>query len=145
MKVVVDTNIVFSAILNSNSNIGNILLNSSNKIEFYSVNFLKSEINKHIDKISKITKRNFEEINEITVMIYPFITFISEELIPKQYLKQADKLTKDIDFDDVLFIALSLYFECPVWTGDKALINKLNKKGFNNFVNIQMLNEYLIS
>ena len=40
MKVVVDTNIVFSAILNPQSNIGQILLNKDNKLQFYSVNYL---------------------------------------------------------------------------------------------------------
>lgn len=36
MKVVVDTNIVFSAILNSQSRIGQILLHSDKSIKFYS-------------------------------------------------------------------------------------------------------------
>lgn len=35
MKVVVDTNIVFSSILNSDSKIGDLLLNSGNYIDFY--------------------------------------------------------------------------------------------------------------
>lgn len=35
MKVVVDTNIVFSAILNSNGLIGELLFNSGNQFEFY--------------------------------------------------------------------------------------------------------------
>ena len=47
MKVVVDTNIVFSAILNPQSNIGQTLLNKDNKLQFYSVNYLLIELNNH--------------------------------------------------------------------------------------------------
>jgi len=35
MKIIVDTNIVFSAILNSNSRIGKILLNSKEHFQFF--------------------------------------------------------------------------------------------------------------
>jgi len=41
MKVVVDTNIVFSAILNSNGKIGDLLLNSGKLIDFYSVDYMR--------------------------------------------------------------------------------------------------------
>lgn len=41
MKIVVDTNIVFSAILNSNSAIGDLLLNSDKEFQFYSASYLK--------------------------------------------------------------------------------------------------------
>jgi predicted nucleic acid-binding protein len=44
MKVVVDTNIVFSAILNDNSSIGQILLYSGESIYFYSGATTKNEI-----------------------------------------------------------------------------------------------------
>ncbi len=40
MKIIVDTNIVFSAILNSNSRIGKILLNSKEHFQFFTCNYL---------------------------------------------------------------------------------------------------------
>ncbi len=49
MKVIVDTNVVFSAILNSNSSIGQIILHSNKSIKFYSPKFLQFEIKKHLD------------------------------------------------------------------------------------------------
>lgn len=45
MKIIVDTNIVFSAILNSNSRIGKILLNSKNTFSFSPVIFCESKFN----------------------------------------------------------------------------------------------------
>jgi predicted nucleic acid-binding protein len=143
MIIVVDTNIIFSAILNSQSNIGNILLNNGNFFTFYSVKYLKYEINNHIEKICKITKRNPEEIYELVEFIYDKIIFISDDLIPKSIKIKADALTCDVDFDDVMFIALSLHLNCSLWTGDKTLIEKLRKKGFNNFITTEMMKQFL--
>ena len=56
MKIVVDTNIVFSAILNSKGKIGDLLLNSGKYIDFYSVDYLRYEIGNHYDKLSKLSK-----------------------------------------------------------------------------------------
>ena len=55
MKVIVDTNIVYSAILNSHSWIGQIILHSGNSITFYSPKYLQLEIQNHFAKIQKIT------------------------------------------------------------------------------------------
>lgn len=44
VKIIVDTNIVFSALLNTNSIIGDLLLNSANIFEFYSCQYLWYEI-----------------------------------------------------------------------------------------------------
>lgn len=53
MKNVVDTNIIFSALLNSNNTIGNIIFNSQKQFEFYSCNYMQYEIRKHWDKLKK--------------------------------------------------------------------------------------------
>jgi len=47
VKIVVDTNIIFSALLNTNNTIGEILINSGNAFEFYSCNYMRYEIQKH--------------------------------------------------------------------------------------------------
>ena len=41
MKIVIDTNIIFSTLLNSNGTIGNIIFNSNKTFEFYSYSLLK--------------------------------------------------------------------------------------------------------
>ena len=43
MKIVVDTNIFFSAILNTNGKIGDLLLNSDDVFQFYSHNKLLAQ------------------------------------------------------------------------------------------------------
>ncbi len=44
MKIVVDSNIVFSAILNTGSNIGQIITIGVKHFDFYTANLLKTEI-----------------------------------------------------------------------------------------------------
>lgn len=79
MKVVVDTNILFSAILNSQSWIGQVLLKSDKSVKFYSPKYLQTEILNHIEKIEKITKLPKDEIVELVEILYTRIHFLSEE------------------------------------------------------------------
>ena len=77
----VDTNIVFSAILNSNGKIGDLLLNSSKYIDFYSSDYLRYEISNHYDKLSQISKQPFDKIVKTEYFITKGIKFISEEQV----------------------------------------------------------------
>jgi putative PIN family toxin of toxin-antitoxin system len=143
MKVVVDTNIVFSAILNSQSRIGQILLCSDKTLRFYSPRFLQIEIQNHFQKIKYHTKLPDSEIHELINALFTKIHFISEEIIPRETLLNADKLTTNIDFDDVMFVALTMHLKCKLWTGDKGLINALKSKGFKKFISTGELLEKL--
>lgn len=56
MRVVVDTNIVFSTILNTNSRISRIILQPKSSLNLYSTNQLEYELAEHWDKLKKISK-----------------------------------------------------------------------------------------
>jgi predicted nucleic acid-binding protein len=62
MKIIVDTNIIFSAILNSDGKIGDLLLNSFKVLDFFSAEYLRFEIKNHYDKLSKISRQSIEKI-----------------------------------------------------------------------------------
>ena len=87
MKVIVDTNIVFSAILNSGSRIGKILLNFKGHFQFYSCNYLRVEINRHRNRLLKLTKLSEDELAELENLVTHNITFIDERLLPEALLK----------------------------------------------------------
>ena len=53
MKIIVDTNIVFSAMLNSQGKIGQLIINGDKFFKFYTVGLLEEEIWNHKDKIQK--------------------------------------------------------------------------------------------
>jgi len=141
MKIIVDANIVFSAILNSKGKIGEILINSNSKIEFIAPNFLKTEIAKHYQKICKISGLTELQLIEISQIIYKNINFINEELIDSSFWDEAFMLTQNIDPKDTPYIAYALHFNCLIWSGDLALINGLHKYGFDNFINTNVLLE----
>ena len=54
MKIVVDSNIVFSALLNTKSKIGQLLINGSQYFDFYTVKLLRSEIIRHRKKFLQL-------------------------------------------------------------------------------------------
>ena len=132
MKIIVDANIVFSGILNTNGKIGDLLINSDKIFSFIAPDFLRTEIYIHYDKLVKISKLSLEQVREAEYQLCKSITFISEEQINPSNWLYANKLVSDIDVKDVPYIAYAKQFKCKLWTGDKKLINGLaNKKYYN--------------
>ena len=134
MKIVVDTNIVFSAILNSTSRIGQILITSKSNFQFYSCVFLKTELTKHQNKLLKLTKLSIEELEELQDLITKNITFIHEGLLPEKTIIAAEKLLIDVDLNDSVFVALTKNLKAKLWTGDKELIKGLKSKKFKEII-----------
>lgn len=144
MKIVVDTNIVFSAVLNTNSKIARILLQPRNKLRFYSTEQLSYEIKEHKEKIKRISNYSDFELDRIIILITSKIRFINVRLIPKEIYKKSEFLTADVDIDDTEFVALTEHINGELWSGDKELKNGLNKKGWNKFVTTDDLFERVI-
>ena len=85
MIVIVDTNIAFSAILNTKSIIGDLILNSNQIFQFLSCYYLLGEIDKHWDKLKRISKLRDNELHESQRLVYKNINFINEGQIPKKF------------------------------------------------------------
>ena len=134
MKIIVDTNIVFSAILNSNSRIGKILLNSKEHFQFFTCNYLRIEIQRHRNKLLKITKLTEDQLSELEELITQHVTFIDERLIPQDILIKTETQLKAIDPDDTVFVALTKHLEGKLWTGDLQLYNGLKAKRFKDII-----------
>lgn len=139
MKIIVDANIVFSGILNSNGKIGDLLINSQKHFDFIAPDFLRSEIYKHHPRLSKISGMTIEQVREAEFQIFKDITFISEEQIKEATWLAAEKLVADIDPKDTHYVAYSKHFRCKIWSGDKQLIRGLAKKRFTNFISTDEL------
>lgn len=139
MRVVVDANIVFSGILNSDGKIADLLINSKKYFKYIAPNFLKEEIFKYYEKLSKLSDMSIDEVREAEFQVCQDISFISEELIKESSWVAADKLVSDIDPKDITYVAFSKHFKCKIWSGDKQLMNGLLKKGFTHFITTQEL------
>lgn len=129
MNIVVDTNIVFSTLLNPTSTIGEILMNLQDKFTFFGPELLVNELERYAPKIAAYTKLTSHKLSQLEQLVLSSITLVSEELISERSWTAAYELARDIDEDDTPFVALALELNTKLWTGDKVLIKGLQKKG----------------
>lgn len=132
MKIIVDANIVFSGILNSNGKIGDLLINSKRYFNFIAPEFLRHEIKDKYGKLQLISDLNLGQLMEAEYQVCKDITFISEEQINYNFWTEAHDLVHDIDIKDIQYVAYAKQFRCKLWSGDKKLFRGLTEKGFVN-------------
>lgn len=129
--IIIDTNLIFSALLSNASQIREMLL--ADAYTYYAPNFIVAEIFKHQRKMLKLTKLDEVEFFTYFNAIIENIKFIPLDFIGIPSRQQAYDLCHDIDPKDIPFVALSIELKAPLWTGDNKLKRGLLAKGFNNF------------
>lgn len=133
-KIIVDTNIVFSALLNINSKIGQILIRGGNLYDFYAPKYIVSEISYHKGKIKSLGKLNEKSFIEVYRLVTKNITILNHSVIPLKSYISAEEICSSIDADDAIFIAFSQHLDAKIWSGDKKLISGLLKMGFDKVI-----------
>jgi predicted nucleic acid-binding protein len=136
-KIVVDTNVIFSCLLNSQGTIGDLIFNSEPVFDFYSNQYMRFEIRKHWQKLLKISRLADVELQTAYETMLTKLTFVNEELIPQRDWEKAEAMVTDIDLDDTDFVALTRYLKGSLWTGDKPLYDGLKAKRFRTIYNTQ--------
>ena len=131
MNIVIDTNILFSALLKEDHAFLNCIFLSD--LHFFSVNAVAVEIFKHKEKICKLTSLDENSVLEVLARLFSRITLINMDLISEESRKRAFDLCKDIDPKDSVFVALAIEIDGFLWTGDKKLIQGLQNSGFSRF------------
>lgn len=101
------------------------------------------EIFKHKDKIKAVSNLSENEILKQMSIILSKITFINESYIPKHIFQEAYLLCKDVDENDTSFIALTMFSNATLLTGDKKLQKHLEQKGFTNIISLSDLKNKL--
>lgn len=139
MRIIVDTNIAFSAILNTNSLIARIILQPKSRLHFYSTDLLLIEIEEHKNKLKRLAGYTDFELNKSILLITGKIRFIDANLIPSNVLMSTQELLRDIDIDDTEFVALATHIHSRLWSGDKVLQNGLMQKGWSKFISTDEL------
>jgi len=134
MKVIADTNIIISALISPKGKEADIILNPVYDFKKYTCNFLYDEILKHKAKILKASGLKGADFFEVYFNIASRVRFINEEQIPDAVWEKALAFTTGIDESDTPFVALSLYLDGYLWTGDKKLIRGLSKRGFQKIL-----------
>ena len=107
MRIVIDSNIVFSAILNLDGKIGQLLINGNKYFDFYTISLLRKEIFKYQGRIADLINSKPEKVDEIFRTVTNHIQFVDDTILTDGELKNAIELTKGIDEDDTMFVALN--------------------------------------
>lgn len=122
MNLVVDTNIVFSALLNPSSPSGEILMDFDQELKFFAPKLMLEEISKYLPKIERYTKLPSQKLIQIQNLIFSIVEIVSEEEIKSENWVRAFEILDEVDQDDIPFLALAYELDCLLWTGDKKLI-----------------------
>jgi predicted nucleic acid-binding protein len=131
--VVVDTNIIFSALLSSQSRFTEVLLRVDD--QFYANELTMVELFKHKEKIVRLSRLSEDEIIRLYYLLLRRISLYKEDLISPENRRAAYALCGDIDETDTPHLALTLELDGLLWTGDSTLKKRLKQKGFDRFHN----------
>jgi predicted nucleic acid-binding protein len=136
MRIIIDTNILFSALL-KDSTTRRILCTSS--VTFFYPEPALHAVRKYQELL--IQKSGLSEL-EFLVLYHSLLLFI--QIIPTEIIKQRWKKAKEImehvDEEDVIFIAAALaYGDAPVWSDDKHFDQQKEVVNFKTKDVVQLL------
>ena len=118
MRIVIDSNILFSALVKDALTRKLIL---EYKESFLFPSFIFEELEKHKDELRRKSKMTNNEFSLLLKVLLEKMEFIPEEKLDP-YIDDAFKIIKKIDENDVLFFASVLAFpESVLWSDDKRL------------------------
>jgi predicted nucleic acid-binding protein len=134
VKIVVDTNIVFSCLVRSSGNIGELLLRDPGSLLFYTPDLLEEELDRHRSKLRKAAKLTDFQLDTATAAILNRIELISEPAVSFMVRAKARSICESVDEFGAPFVALVIELNALLWTGDLALVRGLRKQGFNQVI-----------
>lgn len=137
MRIVVDSNIIFSALISGKE----VYLDIFKKNDVYIPDIVFSELNKYELRLVQKTKLKQTQFKNFIQMLFEEVIVIPKFAISIESWQNAYEICKDTDEKDTPFIALSLELKIPLWTNDKKLISGIRAKGFYNIVTNEELLE----
>ncbi|WP_018676517.1 PIN domain-containing protein [Riemerella columbina] len=141
MIVITDSNIFYSAIIAPKGKIAGIL-REKRTIQFTAPSYLIEEIKEHSQDIADYLKISKKEVLAIFQNLLENVSIIGTKEIPQKDILEAVDIVKDIDIDDVFFVALHLHTHHKIWTGDKELIKGLKLKGYDICITTEELSQH---
>ena len=115
MRFIVDTNVVFSALIKDSATRKLIHLPG---MEYYTPEFAHIEIENHKEEIRKKSRMDEGEFDILldSILSQIIVSPIEEY---KAEIKEAYQIMKDIDPDDTPFLALAINLNCDgIWSND---------------------------
>ncbi|MEA3458209.1 MAG: PIN domain-containing protein [Candidatus Thermoplasmatota archaeon] len=128
MKIIIDSNILFSALI-KNSLTRRMVLDYNGYFLFPS--FIFEEMEKHKGELLKKSKMNAKDFNLLLNLLLRKVMVVPIEAL-FQYRKKAYEIIKDVDPDDTIFIACALaHPDSVIWSDDKKLKQQTHVRVIN--------------
>jgi predicted nucleic acid-binding protein len=134
IRIVVDSNIVFSFIIKGRSSVYMDIFSKDN-LEMYAPEDILYEFGKYSEEL----KSKSEEFEETVFLVFSFIRIIPKEAY-LDTIEKAQNICTRFDEKDSPFIGLALKLKVPIWTNDKGI---LKNKGEYQTVTTTALRELL--
>lgn len=115
MKLVVDANILFAALIKKSST-AKLLI--SDKLQLFAPEFLFTEFTKYEELILKKTHRSHEEFNQLLEILKEQITIVPKKKITP-FIDKVEKISPDPK--DTVYLALAFALKSNIWSNDKRL------------------------
>ena len=131
-RVVVDASRIFSELTAANQRLRQTFA-AEPDIEFYCPKYVVGELFKHKECIAAATALEESALLALLHTLFHRIRFFDEDAISIGSWTEAWRLCRDVDENDVAYLALTLELDGDLWTGDRELETGLRKKGFTRF------------
>jgi predicted nucleic acid-binding protein len=115
--VVVDTNVLFSALLRKSARFTEVLLTSDRR--FLINERVVVELFKHKEKIVRLSRLGDENVVHLFYELMRELELFKEELVAPANRAKAAKLCQDVDLTDAPHVAIALETGGLLWTGDE--------------------------
>ena len=130
--VVIDANRICSELIGANHRLRQTFA-SEPETEFLCPKYVLGELFKHKERIAKSTGLDEANLLALLLSLLERIRFFDEDAISIGSWTEAWRLCRDVDENDVAYVALKLEVDGDLWTSDRELEAGLRRKGFTRF------------
>ena len=130
--VIIDANRLFSWLISHNHSLRRTMSHRPD-LRFYCPKYVLVELFKHKERIARASGLPEPDLLAMLQGCLERIHFYDEEAISLGCWTEAWRLCRDVDENDVAYVALTLELEGLLWSSDQKLEAGLRKKGFTRF------------
>ena len=131
-SVVIDANRIFSELIAANHRLRQVFVRHAG-VEFVCPKYVLVELFKHKERIAAASGLDEPDLLALLHTILERIRFFDEDAISIGSWVEAWRLCRDVDENDVAYVALTLELNGDLWTSDRELESGLRRKGFTRF------------
>lgn len=130
MKIVLDTNILFSILIKPSGKTYELFDALSFNHDLFWGERTLTELLNHHQKILRLSRLSESEIISLKQSLLDRVQIIYDSSLSSLVVNLAYDLVEDIDIDDAAFIATAIHLDAILWSSDKPLKDGLIAKGF---------------